>query len=65
MIWSLKHDGGPHQRHNKGCRKLKSNIEQNYVETLEASDSGVLHSGVLDFWTFSIIRYSKELNVSD
>jgi hypothetical protein len=34
-------------------------------QILKGSDDGVQHSGILGFWTLSIVRYSKEHNVSE
>jgi hypothetical protein len=33
--------------------------QHNSLEILKGSDDGVSHSELLDFWTFSIVRYSR------
>jgi hypothetical protein len=46
-------------------KHISISCKQNAELILKGSGDGVQHSGLLGFWTLSIVRYSKEYDVSE
>jgi hypothetical protein len=60
LCFQFMHFVQSQHKYNIQKRYILSTLQTGACYTLKGSDDGVWHSGLMGFWTLSIIRYSKK-----